>query len=104
VQIIKGAGTAASPKGKPPKRLRRPIDPSPVRPAGITLVHEPSGANIARIRPLAASEGEGEGFEILYWSWRERWASVAPSGAIASDLGKAFAAVAARDVFWSWRR
>jgi hypothetical protein len=69
---------------------------------GLTLVHEPSGANIARIRPLAASEGEG--FEILYWSWRERWASVAPSGAIASDLGKAFAAVAARDVFWSWRR
>jgi hypothetical protein len=70
----------------------------------LTLVHEPSGANLARIRPLAASEGAGEGFEILYWSWRERWTSVAPSGAIARDLEKAFATIATRDVFWSWRR
>src|SRR5690242_6589576 len=37
-RIGKGAGTAASPKTMPPERLRRPIDPSPVRPAGIRRV------------------------------------------------------------------
>src|SRR3954452_22498861 len=36
VRIGKGAGMAASPKTMPPERLRRPIDPSPVRPAGIS--------------------------------------------------------------------
>src|SRR4051794_2697454 len=34
-RIGKGAGTAAPPGRKPPKRPRRPIDPSPVRPAGM---------------------------------------------------------------------
>src|SRR4051794_8467169 len=34
-RIGKGAGTAAPPGRKPPKRPRRPIDPSSVRPAGI---------------------------------------------------------------------
>ena len=32
----RGAGMAASPRRMPPKRLRHPIDPSPVRPDGIT--------------------------------------------------------------------
>src|SRR6476661_7461118 len=35
VRIGKGAGTAASPRTMPPQRLKRPIDPSPFRPAGI---------------------------------------------------------------------
>src|SRR6186713_331019 len=37
VRIGKGAGTAASPRTMPPQRLKRPIDPSPFRPAGITV-------------------------------------------------------------------
>src|SRR6478672_3989822 len=37
VRIGKGAGTAASPRTMPPQRLKRPIDPSPFRPAGITI-------------------------------------------------------------------
>ena len=35
VRTGKGAGTAAPPRGRPPERLGRPIDPSPVQPAGM---------------------------------------------------------------------
>lgn len=36
VRIDEGAGTAASPRTMPPQRLGRPVDPSPIRPVGMS--------------------------------------------------------------------
>src|SRR4051794_41621747 len=53
-RIGKGAGTAAPPGRKPPKRPRRPIDPSSVRPAGMKK-------RVRGVRPIErAAEGRDD--------------------------------------------
>ena len=64
---------------------------------GYTLYHAPSGALVARLRPV----GDDGRVEVLYWSqWKERWTKAAPMGRMALTIERALEFIANEDVFW----
>jgi hypothetical protein len=64
---------------------------------GYTLLHAETAAPIARLRPL---RGDGQ-MEILYWSWKQRWAPVGPFGGTAAPLDEALDIIAHEPIFWA---
>lgn len=63
----------------------------------ITLTYEETGAPIARLRPV----GEGDQFNILYWSMRGRWSTIGDFGGVILSLDDALDYIASESIFWN---
>jgi hypothetical protein len=52
---------------------------------GYSLFREDTGAPVARLRPAKKSDL----MEVLWWSWRDRWASIGDFGGVHLPLDEA---------------